>query len=115
MLAERRSSIPGMDSLTLRGTSRGSASHLRLLGRPLRGAAVADFCIARDVGRVVLWQVVLCQGALLLLRRVGAVGGGVLVVAAVGAHGAVFCCGEGMERNVKVYTCRRKEGGIEEG
>ena len=115
MLAERRSSILGMDSLTLRGTSRGSASHLRLLGRPLCGAAVADFCIAWDIGRVVLWQVVLCQGALVLLRRIGAVRGGVLVVAAVVAHGAVFCCGEGMERNVKVYTCRRREGGKEEG
>jgi hypothetical protein len=42
------------DSLTLR--DRGSTSHLRLLGGPLRVATVADRGIVRDVGGVVCWQ-----------------------------------------------------------
>lgn len=102
MLATCRDWIPRTDSITLWRTAWGSAGHLRLLGRPLRIASVADLGVVGDVGRVVLGQLMLWHGALLLLllllRRVRAVGGGVLVVAGAVAHGGVLCVGVGMER-----------------
>lgn len=103
----------GIDSFTLRRTDRGSAGHLRLLGGFLRIARVADLGVVGDVGWVVLGQLMLwhCVLLLLLLRRVRAVRGGVLVVAGVVAHVGVFCSGGGMGRNVKVYICKDRKGG----
>lgn len=79
----------GCNSLTLRDG--GSTSHLGLLGRSLRVATIADLGVVRDVGWIVLRQQVVSR--LALLRRVRAVGGRVLHVAVVVAHGAVFCSG----------------------